>query len=78
MWRRTCSGWRTTLTPSIRASPLSGRIRVASIRRVVVLPAPLGPSKPKISPWQALKLRLSTATRIFSFVLSSFCCLDER
>ena len=36
--------------PSISASPLSGRIKVASSRRVVVLPAPLGPSRPKISP----------------------------
>src|SRR5262245_10550083 len=31
------------------------------MRMVVVLPAPLGPSKPKISPGRASKLMLSTA-----------------
>ena len=33
-----------------RASPLVGGRSVARIRRVVVLPAPLGPRKPKIDP----------------------------
>jgi hypothetical protein len=33
----------------------------SSIRIVVVLPAPLGPSSPKISPRETLKLTWSTA-----------------
>src|SRR4029453_3651937 len=33
-----------------------------SMRRVVVLPAPLGPRKPTTVPWSTSKLRSSTAT----------------
>src|SRR5262249_13588412 len=36
--------------PATCAWPPSGTMRVDSIRRVVVLPAPFGPRKPKISP----------------------------
>ena len=43
---RTAVGSRTTSWPKMRALPPSGRSRVASIRMVVVLPAPLGPSTP--------------------------------
>src|SRR5262245_11709782 len=38
------------LRPKIRASPYDGGNRVASIERVVVLPAPFGPSRPNASP----------------------------
>ena len=36
--------------PSITIAPASGRITPASMRSVVVLPAPSGPTSPKISP----------------------------
>ena len=54
--RRTSSGCVTTLLPDNTASPLSGRISVASIRSVVVLPAPLGPKSPNTSPLFTQKL----------------------
>src|SRR5690606_1625667 len=37
-------------------------ISVASMRTVVVLPAPFGPRKPKTSPAETCRVRLSTAT----------------
>jgi len=46
-----CSGSATASIPSITMVPLSGRITPASMRMVAVLPAPSGPTKPKISPW---------------------------
>ncbi len=42
--RRTRSASATTSCPAIRALPASGRSSVASIRTIVVLPAPFGPS----------------------------------
>ena len=45
------------------AVPEVGRIRPQSMRRVVVLPAPLAPRKPKTSPRGTLKLTPSTARR---------------
>ena len=42
-------------------SPPLGSSTVVSSRIVVVLPAPLGPSSPMISPWDAEKLTFSTA-----------------
>src|SRR4051812_49543862 len=47
----------------MRPSPEVGRSRVARNRIVVLLPAPLGPMKPKISPLPMEKLRSSTATK---------------
>src|SRR5579871_909232 len=60
---RICSGWRTTSMPSISAMPAEGMSRVASILIVVVLPAPLGPIKPKMSPRSNSSERSLTATR---------------
>src|SRR5918912_562390 len=48
--------------PPIVAEPPSAGISVARIRIVVVLPAPLGPTKPKISPAGTEKSTWSTAT----------------
>ena len=45
-WARTASPSVRMSWPSTRAVPASGGIRVASMRIVVVLPAPLGPSTP--------------------------------
>ena len=50
MARRTRIGSASTSMPATRALPLSGRDRVVRIRTVVDLPAPLGPSSPKMVP----------------------------
>src|SRR5262245_32533960 len=46
-----------------RTSPAVGAMRPPSIRRVVVLPAPFGPSRPKISPGATRKETSATAVR---------------
>jgi len=51
----------TTSYPATRALPEVGRSTVQSIRNVVVLPAPFGPSNPKISPGLAVNEIESTA-----------------
>src|SRR5438045_1982096 len=58
---RICSGWRTTSIPLTRAVPAVGISSVASILIVVVLPAPLGPMKPKMSPCSSSRHRSLTA-----------------
>src|SRR5262245_15412450 len=60
---RTRPGWRRRSAPAIVASPAVGSISVASMRSVVVFPAPLGPRKPKISPeptWRSTPATAST------------------
>ena len=47
--------------PSISILPLVGRSSVVSILMVVVLPAPLGPRKAKISPMPTSKVTSRTA-----------------
>src|SRR4051812_25306015 len=47
--------------PPTNARPLVGITRVVSMPAVVVLPAPLGPSRPKISPWCTSRSSSSTA-----------------
>src|SRR5258705_6300132 len=47
---RTSSGRSVTSRPSTRARPSVGSIRAVNNRTVVVLPAPLGPSRPRTSP----------------------------
>jgi hypothetical protein len=59
--RRTSSGLRTTSNPSRRAVPLVGRLRVVSTFSIVDLPAPFGPSNPKMQPLDTAKLMPSTA-----------------
>jgi hypothetical protein len=46
----------------MQALPLSGDRTPYSMRRQVDLPAPLGPSKPVISPFLAVKLTCLTAS----------------
>src|ERR1700679_3483577 len=48
--------------PLIRPVPLVGSVRVVAIEIVVVLPAPFGPSNPKISPCSSSRSIPSTAT----------------
>src|SRR4051794_12309613 len=56
MMRRTRSGSSATSTPPISMRPAVGESKVAIARIAVVLPAPFGPMKPKISPAATSKL----------------------
>src|ERR1039458_10192217 len=62
MARRTSTDWGFMEKPATRASPDVGGNSVVSILIVVVLPAPLEPSKPKTSP--ALTERVSASTAV--------------
>ena len=62
MWRRTASRWATTSKPLTRAVPDVGSARVQSMLIVVLLPAPLGPRKPKTSPGGTLNETPRTAS----------------
>ena len=53
----------TMSKPLTRAVPEVGGTRVVSMRMRVDLPAPLGPSNPKISPCSTEKFKASTATK---------------
>src|SRR5487761_220639 len=55
------SGSRRMSIPSMRAVPDVGVSSPHSLRNVVVLPAPLAPRKPKISPRSTAKLTPLTA-----------------
>ena len=46
MERRASAGSATTSMPAMRTWPAVGRARVVQMLMVVVLPAPLGPSRP--------------------------------
>ena len=61
--RRTVAASATTSKPSISARPSVGASVVVRIESVVVLPAPLGPSRAKNSPGRTWKLIPSTALR---------------
>ena len=61
---RTVLASRTTSWPAMRAKPASGRERVASMRTVVVLPAPLGPSSATTVHGSTRRSRSSTATKL--------------
>src|SRR5688572_2221336 len=61
MLRRTSMGWVRMSNPATRPVPLVGTLRVVSIRTRVVLPAPLGPSRPSTDPSGTTKLTPSTA-----------------
>ena len=60
---RTRAASVTTSYPPTRAWPASGRRSVASIRTVVVLPAPLGPSNETTVPSSTSRERFSTAMK---------------
>src|SRR5882762_4605288 len=60
---RTPSASVTTSCPLTLAVPEVGGVSVVIIRINVVLPAPFGPSKPKISPVGTVKLTSFTATK---------------
>lgn len=72
MFCRTFVACDTTSKPATDAFPDVGFKRVVSIIIVVLLPAPFGPRKPKISPVSTLNEMLSTAfTLPNSFVRES-------
>ncbi len=50
--------------PATIAVPLLGGTSVVSMRMRVLLPAPFGPRRPKISPFCTVKLTLSTACNL--------------
>ena len=58
--------------PPIVAVPFVGLVNVASIRMVVVFPAPFGPSKPKISHSLTSNEMLSTAVKSPNFFVRFF------
>ena len=62
MQARILAGSRSGIPATVN-EPAVGRRIVVSSRIVVVFPAPLGPSKPTMSPCSATKLRPSTALR---------------
>jgi hypothetical protein len=68
MLRRTASGSLVMSCPFIVAVPLVGRSKVESMFSVVVLPAPFGPKKPKISPFFTVKLMPLTALTVPLYV----------
>src|SRR5574344_283683 len=59
----TISGWVATLYSPTVANPPDGLLSPHSILMAVVLPAPLAPRKPKISPSATSKEILFTATK---------------
>src|SRR5215813_2409320 len=61
---RTPTGSASRSAPATVAVPAVGRSSVVSIRRVVVLPAPLGPRKPTISPSATLRSTPRTASTV--------------
>src|SRR5688572_24886167 len=71
--RLTASASVAVSWPSTSTRPSSGFISVYSMRKVVVLPAPLGPSRPVISPSRAAKLTPSTAFTTPARVLKDLC-----
>ena len=62
MRRLTATGCARTSTPSTTTRPLVAFTRVVITPMVVVLPAPLGPSRPKISPSETEKSMPATAS----------------
>src|SRR5262249_39666727 len=67
----TACGSRATSWPATQAWPPVGSMRPQSIRSVVVLPAPSGPTRPKISPRATSTVRRSTAVRSQNLRVSS-------
>src|ERR1700686_5414158 len=63
MRSRTASASVRTSRPSTQADPSLRGSRPVSILMTVVLPLPLGPRNPKISPFSTRKLTPSTATK---------------
>src|SRR5262245_42713782 len=63
MWRLMASVSLAMSKPATEPRPAVGRSSPARILMVVVLPAPFGPRKPKISPGRTAKVTPSTAVK---------------
>ena len=63
--------------PSTRTSPEVGSDSPARMRMVVVLPAPFGPRKPKISPRRTWSEMPSTAVKSPYFFVRSWIAIME-
>ncbi len=74
MRRRTSAGWVATSNPAMVARPEVGGSRVLSILMRVLLPAPLGPINPRISPGLAEIETRSTARVSPKRLVSSVVC----
>ena len=82
MCRLICSCCVKTSNPATVASPDVGRLNPQNIRIAVVLPAPLAPRKPNISPFStsneipstAVKLpnRLVRLCAVITFIIAKF------
>src|ERR1700730_367733 len=72
---RTRPGSRATSKPATNPWPEVGTISVVNIRLSVVLPAPLGPSRPNSSPRRTSKLTWSTAVKAPKRLVSSRACI---
>src|SRR5271170_8118551 len=72
---RTRSGSRATSKPATNPCPEVGTMSVVSIRLRVVLPAPLGPSRPNNSPRRTSKLTWSTAVKSPKRLVISRACI---
>src|SRR4051812_5473353 len=70
MRRRTARGCAITSMPATSAEPESGFRRVLSTRTMVVLPAPLGPSRPSTVPLGTVRSTPSSAVTL-PYVLTS-------
>src|SRR5262245_49394728 len=75
--RLAASGALARSWPSISTRPAVGLSRPAIIRIVVVLPAPLGPRNPWISPSATSRLTPFTATKSPYFLTSSWTRITE-
>ena len=69
------AGSRHTSWPRISTRPPSGRSSPVAIDRVVVLPAPFGPTTPNIEPRGTVSVRSSTARWLPKFFVSSLSCM---
>jgi hypothetical protein len=59
---RAATGSAQTSRPKIRATPASGRNNPTAMDKLVVLPAPFGPTRPKNDPGGTTRVTSSTAT----------------
>jgi len=79
MQARTSSGWVSTSKPATLALPAVARSSVQRIWMVVVLPAPLGPRNPKLSPGMTSRSMPRTAsTRPYVFTNPRTAITGER
>ena len=72
------SGSLSTENPQISISPEVLSLRVSMISSVVVLPAPFGPRRPKISPANTSKLIPFTAVSLSYFLMRLFTLMMGR